>query len=194
MKATCIVGSARSTGSTAYLIDTMAKGLREAGVNVQKYCIGEANIQYCLGCKKCYTDGLCVQKDDVHKIVSDILDSDFVVMAAPSYWADVPGQLKTFFDRNTPYGDTNPNRVLRADKPIKGIAIAVRAGVRPQENELILNAIQHYYGHLGIETVKRISVCETDSLEDLLTKHQRVIEEVYELGKNIAYKGERNEP
>ena len=186
MKATCIVGSARSTGSTAYLIDTMAKGLREAGVNVQKYCIGEANIQYCLGCKKCYTDGLCVQKDDVHKIVSDILDSDFVVMAAPSYWADVPGQLKTFFDRNTPYGDTNPNRVLRADKPIKGIAIAVRAGVRPQENELILNAIQHYYGHLGIETVKRISVCETDTLDDLLTKHQDVIEEVYELGNNIA--------
>lgn len=194
MKATCIVGSARSTGSTAYLIDTMAKGLREAGVNVQKYYIGEANIRYCFGCKKCYTDGLCVQKDDVHKIVSDILESDWVVIAAPSYWADVPGQLKTFFDRNTPYGDTNPNRVLRADNPIKGIAIAVRAGVRPQENELILNAIQHYYGHLGIETVKRISVCETDSLEDLLTKHPDVIEEVYELGKNIAYKGEHNEP
>ena len=70
----------------------------------------------------------------------------------------------------------------------------MRAGVRPQENELILNAIQHYYGHLGIETVKRISVCETDSLEDLLTKHPDVIEEVYELGKNIAYKGEHNEP
>ena len=194
MKATCIVGSARSNGSTAYLIDTIARGMRAAGAEVQKYCIGQANIRYCLGCKKCYTDGLCAQKDDVHKIVSDILESDWVVIAAPSYWADVPGQLKTFFDRNTPYGDTNPNRVLRADKPIKGIAIAVRAGVRPQENELILNAIQHYYGHLGIETVKRISVCETDSLEDLLTKHPDVIEEVYELGKNIAYKGERNEP
>ena len=186
MKATCIVGSARSNGSTAYLIDTFARGMHEAGADVQKYCIGQANIRYCLGCKKCYTDGLCVQKDDVHKIVSDILESDCVVIAAPSYWADVPGQLKTFFDRNTPYGDTNPNRILRADKPIKGIAIAVRAGVRPQENELILNSIQHYFGHLGIETVKRISVCETDTLEDLLTKHQDVIEEVYELGQNIV--------
>ena len=194
MKATCIVGSARSNGSTAYLIDTFARGMHEAGADVQKYCIGQANIRYCLGCKKCYTDGLCVQKDDVHKIVSDILESDCVVIAAPSYWADVPGQLKTFFDRNTPYGDTNPNRILRAEKPIKGIAIAVRAGVRPQENELILNSIQHYFGHLGIETVKRISVCETDTLDDLLAKHQDVIAQVYELGKNIACKGDCHEP
>ena len=58
MKATCIVGSARSTGSTAYLIDTITRGMREAGAEVQKYCIGQANIRYCLGCKKCYTDGL----------------------------------------------------------------------------------------------------------------------------------------
>lgn len=185
MKATCMVGSARSNGSTAYLIDTIAKGMTEAGIAVKKYCIGEEKINYCFGCKKCYRDGICVQKDDVHKIVSDIVDSDYVVIAAPSYWADVPGQLKTFFDRNTPYGDTNPNRILQAKRPVKGIAIAVRAGTRPQENEGILNAIQHYYGHLGIETVKRISICETDTLDDLLAKHQKVINEIYELGKHI---------
>lgn len=186
MKATCIVGSARSNGSTAYLIDAIAAGMCETGITVTKYCIGEENLQYCLGCKKCYIDGECVHHDIVKKIVSDIVSSDFVVIAAPSYWADVPGQLKTFFDRNTPYGDTNPNRILKAEKPIKGIAIAVRAGVRQQENELILNSIQHYYGHLGIKTVKRISICETDTLEDLKTKHQGMIKEIYQLGKYIT--------
>ena len=55
-------------------------------------------------------------------------DADFVVIAAPSYWAEVPGQLKVFFDRSTPYGDTNPSRRLWRKKPAKGIAIAVRAG------------------------------------------------------------------
>lgn len=184
-KVTCIVGSARSNGSCAYLIDTFIEGMKEKNVSVSKYCISEANIQYCCGCKQCYEDGNCVFEDDVRKIVSDIVSSDIVVIAAPSYWADVPGQLKTFFDRNTPYGDTNMNRNLKAEKAIKGIAIAVRAGVREAENELILNSIEHYYGHLGIETVKRISVCETDSLEDLLTKHNDKIEEVRELGKSI---------
>lgn len=186
IKVTCIVGSARAHGSTGYLIDTFIQGLDQTAVDVRKYCIGDVKIGFCHGCKKCYVDGECIQEDDVKTIVSDIISSDYVVIAAPSYWADVPGQLKTFFDRNTPYGDTNPNRILQADKPIRGIAIAVRAGVRAQENELILNSIEHYYGHLGIETVKRISICETDTLNDLLEKHQVEIKELLELGKEIS--------
>ena len=185
MKATCIVGSARPNGSTSYLIDALIKGMQETSIDTRKYCIGEANIKYCLGCKNCYTDGKCVHNDDVHQIVSDILSSDYVAIAAPSYWADVPGQLKTFFDRNTPYGDTNPNRIIKAEKPIKGIAIAVRAGTRQEENRLILNSIQHYFGHLGIETVKCISICETDTLDDLKQKHQAEINALYEYGKSL---------
>lgn len=186
MKATCIVGSARADGSTAYLVDTFIKGLQESGFETCKYCVGNAHINYCLGCKKCYLDGKCVQQDDVEKIVSDILSSDYVVIAAPSYWADVPGQLKTFFDRNTPYGDTNPNRIIKPQKAIKGIAIAVRAGIRKEENELILNSISHYFGHLGIECIKRVSICETDSLEDLKNKHQTEIDALYMFGKSLA--------
>ena len=186
MKATCIVGSARPDGSTAYLIDTVMKGMKEAGIETVKYSIGSSRIHYCAGCKKCYMDGKCFQEDDVYQIVSDILSSDYVVIAAPSYWAGVPGQLKVFFDRNTPYGDTNRNRVLMALKPIKGVAIAVRAGDREAENELILDSIQHYYGHLGIETVKRISICGTNTLEDLLNSHKNEIEQIYQLGKEMA--------
>ena len=153
--------------------------------SVRRYCVGDINLEFCIGCKHCYIDGNCVHNDDVKAIVTDILDSDYVAIAAPSYWADVPGQLKTFFDRTTPYGDTNPNRTLRAHKTIKGIAIAVRAGVRESENELILNAIEHYFGHLGIETVKRISICQTDTLEDLLLKHQKELEEIRLFGQEI---------
>jgi hypothetical protein len=39
---------------------------------------------------------------------------------------------------------------------------------------------------MAIETVEKISVCQTDSLEDLLTKHQDKIEEVYLLGKKMG--------
>lgn len=184
-KITCIVGSARSNGSCAYLIDTFIKGASNSQTVIKKYNISELNMKYCLGCKSCYINGECVHDDEVKKVVEDILNSDCVVIAAPSYWADVPAQLKTFFDRNTPYGDTNPNRTLKARKQIKGIAIAVRAGIRQQENELILNSIQHYFGHLGIETVKRISICETNTLNDLQEKHKAEVQQVLELGKSI---------
>lgn len=143
-------------------------------------------MNYCYGCKKRYTSGECVQNDGVKNVVLDILNSDYVIIAAPSWWEDVPAQLKTLFDRTTPYGDTNPNRKYKDDKPIKGIAIAVRAGIRQQENELILNSIQHYFGHLGIKTVERVSVCQTDTLNDLLQTRQNEIQQVFELGKRIG--------
>ncbi len=186
IKITCIVGSPDSKGNCAYLVDTLIKGIDNSAANIKKYFIREIAMNYCYGCKKCYDNGECVQNDDVKNVVLDILSSDYVVIASPSWWADVPAQLKTLFDRTTPYGDTNPNRNYKADKSIKGIAIAVRAGAREQENELILNAIQHYFGHLGIETVERISVCQTDSLNNLLENHKAEIRQVFELGKEIG--------
>ena len=186
MKVTCINGSARSSGSCAYLIDSFVSGFENGNAEIVKYCVGDADLHFCKGCKKCYSDGRCVQSDDVQKIVEDILTSDVVVIAAPSYWADVPAQLKTLFDRTTPYGDTNPNRILKVAKPIKGIAIAVRAGVREQENDLILNAIEHYYGHLGIQTVKRVSITQTNTLDDLISSHESDIKQVFELGKSLS--------
>lgn len=186
IKFTCIVGSSHSNGSSAYLVDTLIKGINNPAVEVKKYCVGNMKMNYCFGCKKCYESGECVQNDEVKNVVLDILSSDFVVIAAPSWWADVPAQLKTLFDRTTPYGDTNPNRRYKAEKPVKGIAIAVRAGVRKHENELILNSIEHYFGHLGIETVERISITETDALSDLLENHKTEISQVFELGKRIG--------
>ena len=181
MKATCIVGSPRAEGSCGILVEALMDGMITAGVECRKYCIGDMDIRFCIGCKSCYERGECFQNDDVAKIVADIQSSDVVVMAAPSYWAGVPGQLKTFFDRCTPYGDTDPD----LPRPIKGIAVAVRAGVRPAENELILDALEHYMGHMGIRTLRRISVCETETPEDLKQRHGKLIRELHQLGENI---------
>lgn len=184
MKATLINGSARNNGSCAFILNKMKEALAVNQFDVIKYDIADMNIGCCKGCKKCYTDGRCVQSDDVQMIVKDILSSDYVVIATPSYWADVPGQLKTFFDRNTPFGDTNSNRILVADKEIKGIGIAVRAGKSEKENEVILDFIDHYYGHLGIKPVKRFSIRNVDKLEDLL-KQKNVVSKIYNFALSI---------
>ena len=149
-------------------------------IDTKKYNISQINISYCQGCKHCYIDGKCIQNDDTQVIVSDILTSDYVVIATPSYWADIPGQLKTFFDRNTPYGDTNPKRILKAEKEIKGIGIAVRAGKSEKENEVILDFIDHYYGYLGITPIKRFSVRDVDNLDDIIN-NQSIIDEILSL-------------
>ncbi len=184
MKVVLINGSARNNGSCSYLLDKMKDAFEENQFNVKKYDISDMNIGYCKGCKKCYIDGRCVQNDDIEMIVKDILSSDYVVIATPSYWADVPGQLKRFFDRNTPFGDTNENRILITDKEIKGIGIAVRAGKSKRENEVILDFIDHYYGHLGINPIKRFSVRNVDKLKDII-KQNEVINEIYDFALQI---------
>ena len=185
MKAVCIIGSPREDGSTARLADSVCRGLAEGGFAVSRYCVGKTKIQYCLGCKKCYEAGMCVISDDMQEIAAQLFDAEVVVIASPSYWGDVTGQLKVFFDRSTPFGDTNPNRILH-DKAQKGVAIAVRAGRTERENLHILESIEHYFGHLGIEPAGRLSVCNVDTPEDLLTGQPEKLEEAYRLGRRIA--------
>lgn len=184
MKAICIIGSPRSNGSSGIIIDKIIEGMRETGIDSCRYCLGKANINFCFGCKKCYEDGgRCVQKDDMDIIMKDLFDADVVIIASPSYWGDITGQLKVFFDRSTPYCDTNEKRISFPTGK-KGISVAIRAGQSDRENLHIIESIEHYYGHLGIKPIGRLSIRGVDTVEDLYSKKEQ-IDEAYELGKNI---------
>lgn len=184
MRAICIIGSPHTNGSTAIIIDKIIEGMKESNIDVSRYCLGRMHINYCLGCKKCYgTEGKCIQSDDMDIIMEDLFQADIVVIGSPSYWGDITGQLKVFFDRNTPYGDTNANRRI-IPKEMKGISVAVRAGQSDRENIHILESIEHYYGHLGIKPIGRIAVKGVDTIEDL-SKREEELYQAYEFGKNI---------
>lgn len=184
MKAICIIGSPRTNGSTAYVVDKMIEGMKESGISIIRYCLGKMKINYCLGCKKCYEDGgKCIQKDDVNIVMKDLIESDIVLIASPSYWGDITGQLKVFFDRSTPYCDTNEKRAeIPAGK--RGISVAIRAGNSDKENIHIIETIEHYFGHLGIKPVGSFSVTGIDKITDLIPKVEE-LNKAYELGKNI---------
>ena len=67
MKAVCIIGSPRTNGSTAYLVDKVIEGMKETNIQTKRYCLGDLKINYCCGCKHCYKMGICIQNDDVQK-------------------------------------------------------------------------------------------------------------------------------
>jgi multimeric flavodoxin WrbA len=184
MRAVCIIGSPRTNGSTATIIDKISEGMKESNIEVSRYCLGRMRINYCLGCKKCYgNDGKCIQSDDMDMIMEDLLQTDIVVIGSPSYWGDITGQLKVFFDRNTPYCDTNANR-RDIPKGIKGVSVAIRAGQSDRENIHILESIEHYYGHLGITPIGRIAVKGVDTIDDLNSREDE-LKQAYEFGRNI---------
>ena len=138
MKIFCLNGSPRADGSSAVLLQQILAGLHADVRDVKVWHLGDAEIGYCSGCKSCYSTGRCVQRDDVNRILADLVAADLVIVASPSYWGDVTGLMKVFFDRNTPYADTNPNAdklVVPAGKA--GVSVAVRAGKTEREKGLL---------------------------------------------------------
>jgi multimeric flavodoxin WrbA len=77
-------GSARNKGNTNYLLSLIKDKLNEK-VETELINISDYKINYCLGCHKCEENRLCIQNDDVNIIHSKIQNSNFLLIASPSY-------------------------------------------------------------------------------------------------------------
>lgn len=159
--------SPKNYGATQEILKTLREAAPE-GVQTELVCLGDMEIGYCKGCKSCYETGECVVKDDMRALMDRLEAADVLVMAAPSYWADVPGVCKSFFDRCTPFGNTNPDPVHPAlGEGKKCYGIALRAGARPMECEHILASIEHWCGHMGLEMAEGIYFCQIEDKSDI---------------------------
>jgi len=183
MKAICIVGSPNPDGSTAFLVDKIIDGMNMAGVEAERFVLGQLNINYCQGCQECETTQECVQRDDMDTLLAGILDADIVLLASPSYWGDVTGQMKVFIDRSLPLCNAKTGQTPVPEGKI-GIAVAVRAGSSVGENQHIVDTFEHYFGHLGIELRASVMVEGVDSPADLERNAPKIAEAV-DVGRNI---------
>jgi multimeric flavodoxin WrbA len=159
-----INGSARSNGNTAAVLKKLSLRLGTS-LNCETISLADCRIGYCLGCHTCETTRKCVQRDDMDPLLSAMERADLILIASPSYWGYVTGQLKVFFDRSTPVCNTIPGgTTFPAGK--KGLALAIRAGTSPGENKMIQDAIHHYFSHLEIESAGSLAFESIRTPED----------------------------
>lgn len=182
MHAVCILGSPRNNGSTASIVKEVIRAFQDNGIDTVLICLGDADIHYCRGCRICSVMGKCVQRDDMDAIITRIFDADIVVIASPSYWGDVTGQMKVFFDRCTPYCNTNTNRTpVPTGKT--GAGFAIRAGQSKAENEHLLATMAHFLGHLDIPMPYRFTIEGVNREADLTPDD---FARAYAFGEEIA--------
>ena len=161
-----INGSPRKNGTTAFILDRIAKKLDVPGLTITRHCLGTKTINFCTGCRKCEETAQCIHNDDTAAIIEDIKKCDFFIAASPSYWGDITGQFKTFIDRNLHLCNTAPcYPVLPKGKT--SASIAVRTGKNEEENIHIIKTLEHYFGHLGIEPVLSLSITKASSPDDI---------------------------
>lgn len=95
--------SPRKGGNSDLLCDQFILGATEVGNQVEKIYVQDKEINFCLGCMDCQSNGgVCVQNDDMAEILDKMVQADVLVMATPIYFYNMDAQLKVVIDRVCP--------------------------------------------------------------------------------------------
>lgn len=97
-----INGSPRTGGNADLLCGELIRGAQEAGHRVEKVSLQEKEIRFCRACYACFQTGACVQKDDMAGLLQKAEAADVLVLASPTYFSTMSGQMKVFIDRLLP--------------------------------------------------------------------------------------------
>lgn len=122
MKILILNGSPRPQGNIAQMLDAMKSEAMSLGHEVTMMRVSDMAVKPCMGCMACRVRRRCVlPDDDAQRVLTALNDADVLVIGAPCYWGNLPGQMKVLFDRMV-YG-------LMADKE-SGLPLPLHKGKR----------------------------------------------------------------
>lgn len=131
MKVIAINGSARRDGNTALLINHVFAELEQEGIETGMIQLSGETIRGCTACYRCFAsrDMRCAVSTDCGDIVNEcitrIVEADGVIIASPTYFADVSAETKAIIDRVGMVGRANPGLYRRK---VGAAVVAVRRG------------------------------------------------------------------
>lgn len=184
MKVIAFNGSARKDGNTAVLINQVFSELEKQDIETEMIQFSGQKMRGCIACYKCFEnkDQRCSVKDDVvNDCIEKMLQADGIILASPTYFADVSSELKALIDRAGLVAKANGDMFKRK----AGAAIvAVRRGGSIHA----FDSINHFflisqmiipgssYWNMGFGLEKGDSKKDEEGLETMVT-----------LGRNMAW-------
>jgi multimeric flavodoxin WrbA len=148
MKIAVLNGSPRKENTFA-MVQAFREGAEAAGHEVEEYQVGKMKIAGCLGCEYCHTkgEGVCIQKDDIEKILPAYKEADMIVFASPIYYFNMSAQMEAAIQR-----------VYCIGKPLnaKKVALLLSSG-SPGVYDAAIAQINSYCAFTGIDFVGSIT-------------------------------------
>ena len=100
MKLLIINGSPHKKGLISQMLRIFHEQAIATGIEVTEVYANDLQIKPCMGCMACRSKRHCVlPEDDAQRVLTLIQQADAIVIGAPCYWGNIPGQLKLLFDR-----------------------------------------------------------------------------------------------
>ena len=103
MKVVAFNGSARKDGNTAILVNYVLRELEKEGIETELVQFAGKKIHCCIACRKCFEnkDRRCAVKNDIlNDCIEKMLDAQGLILASPTYFADLTTELKALIDRS----------------------------------------------------------------------------------------------
>jgi len=129
MNVVAFCGSARRNGNTAMLARTVLAELEPAGIETELVQLAGKEIRGCLACRKCFEkrDRRCSGRDDdVNGLIEKMIAADGILLASPTYFADLSSEMKALIDRSGYVAKANED--LFKHKVGAAVVAARRAG------------------------------------------------------------------
>jgi len=102
MKVIAFNGSARKNGNTAILIREVLSELQNEGIETEMIQLAGKTIRGCTACGKCFKnqDKRCaIDNDFANECIEKMLEADGIILASPTYFADVTAEMKALIER-----------------------------------------------------------------------------------------------
>jgi multimeric flavodoxin WrbA len=129
MRVVAFSGSARKDGNTARMVLEVFKELDKAGIETELVQLAGEEVHGCQACYLCKKnqDQRCSVTDDiVNDCIEKMLDADAILLASPTYFADVSTEIKALIDRAGMVSRMNGDMLQR--KLGAAISVARRGG------------------------------------------------------------------
>jgi len=102
MKVVAFNGSARKNGNTAIMIDAVFQELAKEGMETEMVQLAGEHPHGCIACYQCFKNknSRCiVDIDCINSCIEKMLAADAIILASPTYFADVSTEMKALIDR-----------------------------------------------------------------------------------------------
>jgi len=141
MKVVAFNGSARKDGNTAILVKQVFSELENEGIETELIQMAGQTIRGCTACGQCFKkkDQRCVVDNDIaNACIEKMLAADGIILASPTYFADVSAEMKALIDRAGFVARGNDDMFRRK---IGAAVVAVRRGGAIH----VFDSINHFF-------------------------------------------------
>jgi multimeric flavodoxin WrbA len=176
-------GSPRIGANSETLLDEVLRGAEEAGAAVEKFRLAKMQVGPCLACDACNPSGLCIQKDDMARLVDRMLESDLWVLATPVYWWGPSAQLKLFIDRW--YGPWHNADIQRRLVGKRAVLVAAMGDTHKETARHVVGMLSDAFRYMHMDLIATLLAPDVNGRADVAGS-QTLLSQAYEIGRSAV--------